>query len=451
MAKRRIPLIAGISLTARGWAFLGASSVFVIAAYAGGTRELLYVAALLAALPIIGLLVLLRARPRMQVTRVTDHPVTPAGHGATVTVRVTNLGARGSLRARWTDPVPWREKPPGGAPAGDLPPLRPRGVRFAADNSVTMTYSIRPPQRGLYPIGPLRLDLFDAFELVSLSTTVGTDHQLIVIPEVVRLGEAELAAPVGNGDAPVLRRRVVGDDDDSMTREYRSGDALRRVHWRASARHGGLMVRQEEQRSFPRARVVVDTLADGYGDWLEGRSETFEWVVRMLASVAVHLRRHGFLVTIDETAHSQIFSAAHGSRLGPGSRFSDPSHLWDEQALLTALATMTGGPPGASSDAGAIPGERSGIVIAIVGSAQAHTIDSLVEQRGPGEVGVVFMVSGRSVRDRLNASLGKRPVNLSGIERLAEAGWTVAPVVSDTDPALAWATALDAGEHRGIA
>ncbi|MDD0857137.1 DUF58 domain-containing protein [Arthrobacter alpinus] len=37
-----------------------------------------------------------------------------------------------------------------------------------------------------------------------------------------------------------------------MTREYRSGDPLRRVHWPVTARQGKLMVRAEESVTAPR-------------------------------------------------------------------------------------------------------------------------------------------------------------------------------------------------------
>ena len=43
-----------------------------------------------------------------------------------------------------------------------------------------------------------------------------------------------------------------------MTREYRHGDPMRRVHWAATARHGELMVRQEESVTTPEATIILD-------------------------------------------------------------------------------------------------------------------------------------------------------------------------------------------------
>ena len=49
-----------------------------------------------------------------------------------------------------------------------------------------------------------------------------------------------------------------------MTREYRHGDPMRRVHWAATARHGSLMVRQEESVTTPEATIILDQRLSAY-------------------------------------------------------------------------------------------------------------------------------------------------------------------------------------------
>jgi hypothetical protein len=41
-------------------------------------------------------------------------------------------------------------------------------------------------------------------------------------------------------------------------REYRAGDSLRRIHWRSSARHGELVVREYEPPGVQTVKIVVD-------------------------------------------------------------------------------------------------------------------------------------------------------------------------------------------------
>jgi len=45
-------------------------------------------------------------------------------------------------------------------------------------------------------------------------------------------------------------------------REYRAGDPIRQIHWRLSARHGELVVRDLEEERMPRLAIWVDTSGD---------------------------------------------------------------------------------------------------------------------------------------------------------------------------------------------
>src|SRR5699024_8173514 len=46
--------------------------------------------------------------------------------------------------------------------------------------------------------------------------------------------------------------------DDLTLRDYRRGDDLRRIHWRSSARHGELLVRQDDPMTDTSLGLVVD-------------------------------------------------------------------------------------------------------------------------------------------------------------------------------------------------
>src|SRR5690606_2323151 len=155
----------------------------------------------------------------------------------------------------------------------------------------------------------------DPFGFATSTVALGAPDRLVVVPAVSSLSDGGPSLADGEGEAHLVQRRVMGADDDLTTREYRIGDALRRVHWRASAKHGELMVRQEEHRSHPDARILVDTRRRGYPDaesdtgmsWsADWSSDAFEWVVRMLGSLGLHLEQAGFRVAIEETARPQI-------------------------------------------------------------------------------------------------------------------------------------------------
>lgn len=436
--------VRGVGLTRRGWWFLIAGGVLIVLAYTGGRALLLWAGCLLAALPLVALLMVVARRPRLAATRQFAPGVVSVGETAGVAVSVQNLASSRSLAARWRDGLPWR---PFATPPGRLPALEGRSARFGSRSRTTVGYDVVAPRRGVIMLGPLEVEVSDPFDLALATVTVGEAQPLIVTPAVVPLSTGTLSAPGGDGEATVVQRRTTGDDDDAMTREYRAGDALRRVHWRATARHGDLMVRQEEQRSLPRARLVIDTLRQGYPDATpderarvvdgDGESAAFEWAVRMLASAAVHLRRLGYAIEIEETGTPQLETV--GRR-----------RTWGDEELLVRLASM-----GLEDDA-VLPARAgtvtSGPVIAIAGHPSSPTVTWLAERRQTGQLAVAFLVQSLSPLGRLDPALDRRPGATPASEVLTDAGWLVVPVRTDDDPAAAWqAITVETGRARGTA
>ena len=143
-----------VGFTRRGVVFLCASLLASALAYSMGLRELLYVAILLAALPIGSLLLVWLARPRLSVTRSFSPHVLEAGAAATVTMHVRNRAFRRSARSRWRDTLPWR---PGTTAEADLPALQPRGARYASrGNAAELLRAAAPAPRRVLDRPPRR-------------------------------------------------------------------------------------------------------------------------------------------------------------------------------------------------------------------------------------------------------------------------------------------------------
>ena len=91
------------------------------------------------------------------------------------------------------------------------------------------------------------------------------------------------------GDSEHGRRSIAASgDDDVAPRAYQTGDALRRVHWRSTARYGELMVRREEQHWRNTASLFLDTRRGAYAGPL------FELAVIAAASIGVHMAGEGY-------------------------------------------------------------------------------------------------------------------------------------------------------------
>ncbi|MDQ1555121.1 MAG: hypothetical protein QOI02_123 [Actinomycetota bacterium] len=404
-------------LTLRGWCFLAAAVMIAVFAYSAGLSELLYAACFLAVLPVVALVLARLRRMRLTVVRTFTPRVVSAGSPAVVDIEVTNQSRTASPAGTWADRIPWA---PGTAGPGILPSLSAMVPHYATEGAATrLSYTLRPPARGVYDIGPLEVESIDPFSLGRGHASLGGVQQLFVIPTVVPFGEGGPMIVAGDGNARLVQRHVSGNDDDLMTREYRSGDALRRVHWRASARHGELMVRQEEQRTYPEARLLIDTVRSGYDDALTDAGFTaadsyaFEWAVKMLASLGVHLHRAGFRVQVIETGAGQV------SALGDANSGGGQDH---EFLLSLASLRLTDAIP---TEQRAERTDAPGPIFAILADPDPRTADWIAGQRHGSEIGIAFIVGGRFEEAH---------------QRLSDWGWICVPVRDDEDPALAWAS-----------
>ena len=417
--------------TARGLGFALIGVACAVVAYVLGRSELLYATGFLVLLPVAGYLIV-RLRPlRLTVTRTFSPPVVTAGTPTVIELSVRNASGAPSAAASWTDRIPWF---PHHAGPGALASLAP-GATAATTRTSRLGYSLRPSLRGVYDIGPLDVRYTDPFGLAVGRLAVGSSQSLYVVPVVVPLGLSVSLAVSGEGSARLIQHMATGNDDDLMTREYRTGDALRRVHWRASARHGQLMVRQEEQRSYPEARLILDTRSDGYGgvissfEFNDTGFTWFEWAVTMIASVGVHLHRSGFLVQILETGPRQI-AALGDANQGSG---QDVEFLLSLAGVRLQEPTPVIGDGNEERAQGAV-----GPVFVVVADPPAETLRWISAQRRPYETGVAFVI------DTGNPAV---------LTILEAAGWICVPVSDTADPAQAWArvaslTAQSVAERR---
>jgi uncharacterized protein (DUF58 family) len=273
-------------LTTRGRSFLAAAAAAAFSAIVLGEKDLLRVAILLAALPLLAAAYVGQTRYRLACTRSVTPGRIPVGSPARVQLRLSNLSRLPTGTLLLEDRLPYA--------LGS----RPRLVleRLAGQRASTVAYNVRAEVRGRYEVGPLVVRLTDPFGLCELTRSFTTIAQLTVVPQVVSLPSVRLASEhAGSGDSRA-RSVAVHGEDDVATREYRHGDDLRRVHWRSTARAGELMVRREEQPWETQATIVLDTRRQGHRG--EGPTSSFEWAVSAAASVALHLRRSSYKIRL---------------------------------------------------------------------------------------------------------------------------------------------------------
>jgi uncharacterized protein (DUF58 family) len=246
------------------------------------------------------------------------------------------------------------------------------------------------------------------------------DH-LTVTPTVVPLPAIRLTGEfAGTGDSRA-RSVAVHGEDDAATREYRHGDDLRRVHWRSTARVGELMVRREEQPWESRATLVLDIRKGAHRG--EGPTASFEWAVSAVASMAIHLREHGYrlrLVT-DLAEISATEADGDGAIL---------DHL--AEVKLTTRADL-----GRISERLRRRSE-AGLIIGVFGTLSAADADLVAGLRGPNGTAVGFLIDSTTwLTLPPPARVEADRVRSAAALRLLSANWRVAGVThGDRLPAL---------------
>jgi uncharacterized protein (DUF58 family) len=429
------------SLTTRGRCLVGGGGALLLLGVLLGERALVQLAIFVLALPVISALTVARERFRLSSQRTLTPARLPRGESADVLLEVTNADRRtGGL---WVlgEQVP-----------AELGPS-PRFVldRLPGGASATFGYRVHGQRRGRHLLGPLRLRLVDPFGLVERGA-VGTDAaSLIVVPRVHPLGAEGPAGGHGGGGEGSRRTIAVHGEDDVSTREYRHGDDLRKVHWRATARTGELMVRLEERPWRAQATLLLDTRARAHllttrhatplhlgpaGDD-DPPADSLEWLIEAAASIGTTLADRGAVLRAVTDAGELVPTSGRG-RLSA-------------EDLLDRLAAVT---------PSRVPGLRAGVelvcraagegpVICLLGAVGPDDVVELIRGRsGPSSSAAILLdieswADAGLPRPRRGAAAAARGV-LAGQREdtaalLRAAGWRVAVASADRAVADVWA------------
>jgi uncharacterized protein (DUF58 family) len=302
---------------------------------------------------------------------------------------------------------------------------RPRFVldRLPALSSQSVSYPVHSSRRGRYAIGPLAVRLADPFGFCRLDRSFKGQRQLLVTPRVEQLPVVPLSGDwTGTGESRARSIASAGDDDVAV-REYRHGDELRRVHWRATAKTGSLMVRREEQPWESRATVLLDDRPVAHaGD--SPYTGSFERAVEATASIGLHLSHRGYSVRLVTEGREVTSASAVDTSVG-----GDSTGL-----LLDALAVAE--PDRGSSIHRLVTAVRhgsDGLLVVVLGAVSLKEADQLVRARHGMGTTIAVALDTASWGDR-----NPRADAGAAQDLLRAAGWAVVPLRRGETLADAW-------------
>src|SRR5262249_20412066 len=114
---------------------------------------------------------------------------------------------------------------------------------------VSWPLELKPLARGYYRFGPARLASSDLFGFFPVEREDETRNAIIVYPRLYTLPELGLPAERPFGERRGFDRLFEDPARPSGLRDYRPGDSLRRIDWKASARSQALQSRVYEPSS----------------------------------------------------------------------------------------------------------------------------------------------------------------------------------------------------------
>jgi uncharacterized protein (DUF58 family) len=185
---------------------------------------------------------------------------------------------------------------PGGLPG--------RAITLAGQSERSWLIRIPLARRGHFRIEPLHIRTGDPFGFFEASATVGQGVSVVVYPRLEPLPRWRLPAAALEGSQVSPVRTLQTTPLATTVRPYAPGDSMNRIHWKSTARHGEIQVKEFDLEQTADAWIVLDLqrgIQTGVGD-----ESTVEAAVRVAASIADKAlqenRSVGMTVNVGRTA-----------------------------------------------------------------------------------------------------------------------------------------------------
>jgi uncharacterized protein (DUF58 family) len=168
-------------------------------------------------------------------------------------------------------------------------------------------------QRGRFQLGPVNATSGDPFGLFRRRVTLTPAREVLVLPHVYPLSQFVLFTGGLPGRGKSSRRALQTTTNATAVREYMNGDSLSRIHWRSSAHHNKLMVKEFDLDPAVDAWIFLDLHEAAQAG--EGEHSTEEYGVTIAATVAHYLLRQDLSVGLIVTGEQrELLSLDRGDR-----------------------------------------------------------------------------------------------------------------------------------------
>ena len=168
-------------------------------------------------------------------------------------------------------------------------------------------------QRGRFQLGPVTATSGDPFGLFHRRISLTQPRDLLVLPRVLPISNFVLFTGGLPGRGRSSRRALHPTTNVTTIRDYTVGDALNRIHWRSTAHHNKLMVKEFDLDPAMDGWIFLDLNESVQAG--EGEDSTVEYGVTIAATIATYLLRQDLsLGMIVNGAHRELLTLDRGER-----------------------------------------------------------------------------------------------------------------------------------------
>lgn len=201
--------------------------------------------------------------------------------------------------------------------------------------ALTRRFRVTALRRGVYALGPASVASGDPFGLFRREGEIGETYEIVVYPNVYI--PEEPGVPFRDAMGELIPRRALLEDPTLLagSREYRPGDPLHKMHWKATARSGELQVRICDPSTTANLLILLNISTYQYL-WEGINVERMEDAIDAAASLATWALEKGYAVGLH--ANGSAAGAEGWTRVAPSAHPGQSALILDRLARITAAS-----------------------------------------------------------------------------------------------------------------
>jgi len=198
-------------------------------------------------------------------------------------------------------------------------------------------FTIHCSKRGYHTYGPATVNTGDGFGFFSRKAIGPEQDHIIVYPRLYSVAELRLPAKNPFGERGAEGRPFEDPLRTMGIREWQPGDSLRRVHWKATARHQEMLSRVYEPSEDPQILIFlnVTTLPRHWQGSIPELMERAVSVASSLAALCVELR-----LPVGLISNGVLPGSDQPLRLLPGRSPNQLLRILESLAGITSFASL---------------------------------------------------------------------------------------------------------------